>query len=403
MSEHLPLRANIEWLKKLCKERLAGLRAIDPSAKLSAVQLAVAREYGFPSWRKLQAHVEQLREELQELAPAATSQGSAVEAISADDAELAQLLVAVEQGNTQTVTELLAQRPGLARGHGPDGQTPLHVAAQCNDPRLGVLLLAYGADPEATFGQSSHTALSWAVTCNAMEFARAMLRLGIKPDLFCAAGIGSVESARACFDESGNLRGDAVRSGSTRYGVDGTRLPCPPQNLKEQIADALYIACRNAHEDVVRFLLTKEPDLSFRAYMGGTPLHWAYFGGSRRIIDLLQQAGADTTARDLVLGCTPRMFGICAPANWGFAFLVQKRLAEDPSLANVTDGRTSPLHEAARSGSTDVVKLLLDCAADPKVRNGDGKTPLEIAAESGHPGVVDMLNRAIEAGHEVAK
>ncbi len=51
MSRPLPLRANLEWLKKLCKERLDALRAHDPQAKLSDVQLAVAREYGFPSWR----------------------------------------------------------------------------------------------------------------------------------------------------------------------------------------------------------------------------------------------------------------------------------------------------------------------------------------------------------------
>ncbi len=309
--------------------------------------------------------------------------------ISPDDSDLAELLAAVEQGNAQTVAEILARRPSLATAHGPDGQTPLHVAAQCDDPRLGILLVGFGADPEAKFGQSGHTAISWAVTCNAIEFARAMVQLGAKPDLFCAAGIGSLELVRAFFGESGNLLPNAARSGSSRFASDGTRLPCPPQTPREQISDALYLACRNGHEDVVRFLLTKEPDLSFKAYMGGTPLHWAYFGGSRRIIELLEQAGADTTARDDALHCTPRMFGICAPANWGFASLVQKRLAEDPSLAYMTDGRTSPLHEAARSGSAEVVRLLLDHGALPTLRNGDGKTPREIAAALGHQRVFD--------------
>jgi len=396
MSDHLPLRANLEWLRKLCKDRLATARELDPSVKLSAVQLAVAREYGFPSWRKLKAHVELVREKLQELAPAATSHGSATEAIAPDDPDLAQLLVAVEQGQTQAVAEILSRRPSLARAHGPDGQSPLHVAAQCNDPQLGALLLAYGADSEAKFGHSGHTAVSWAVTCNAMEFARAMVQLGCKPDLFCAAGIGALEAVRAFFDEAGALRESAARSGSSRYASDGSRLPCPPETSREQISDALYMACRNAHEDVVRFLLTKDPDLDFRAYMGGTPLHWAYFGGSRRITELLEQAGADSSARDYALNCTPRMFGICAPANWGFAFLVQKRLAEDPSLANLTDGRTSPLHEAARSGSADVVQWLLDCGADRRLRDENGKTPLEVAADRGNLGVVEILKRTNE-------
>ncbi|MGO9918320.1 MAG: hypothetical protein ACLQIB_26940, partial [Isosphaeraceae bacterium] len=57
--------------------------------------------------------------------------------ISPDDPDLAQLLTAVEQGNPQTVREILDRKPSLARAYGPNGQTPLHVAAQCNDPRLG--------------------------------------------------------------------------------------------------------------------------------------------------------------------------------------------------------------------------------------------------------------------------
>ena len=63
MSRPIPLRANLEWLKKRCKQRLSSLRARDPNAKLSEAQLAIAREFGFSSWRKLKAHVELVRDE----------------------------------------------------------------------------------------------------------------------------------------------------------------------------------------------------------------------------------------------------------------------------------------------------------------------------------------------------
>src|SRR5258707_1220378 len=59
MSSSLPSRPNLEWLRKTAKQRLAELRKIDPGAKLADAQRAVAREHGFPSWRKLKAHVEQ--------------------------------------------------------------------------------------------------------------------------------------------------------------------------------------------------------------------------------------------------------------------------------------------------------------------------------------------------------
>ena len=349
MSQRLPLFANLEWLKKTSKERLEVLRASDPAAKLSDAQLLIAREYGFSSWRKLKSHVEQLRDTLGTLAPPETRPPEATE-IPADDPDLTQLISAVQAGDIQIAGEFLKRRPQLVRAKGPEGQTPLHVAAQCNDVRLGLLLLGCGADREATFGQSGHTPLSWAVTCHALDFARALVKLGSQPDLFCAAGIGDLIHIQRLFNESG-LIPHASRTGSSRMGADGKRLPCPPLTANEQISDALYIACRNGHVEVVRFLLTKQPDLAFRAYMGATPLHWAYFGGSQEVIDLLEAAGADPTLRDETLRCTPRAFGICAPTNWGFFELVQARLKQDPTLAQIQDGSTSPLHEAARSGS----------------------------------------------------
>src|SRR5215475_4552243 len=53
----LPERANLEHLKKEAKQRLRSLRLDNPSVTLSAVQLTVAREYGFSSWRSLIAYV----------------------------------------------------------------------------------------------------------------------------------------------------------------------------------------------------------------------------------------------------------------------------------------------------------------------------------------------------------
>jgi cytohesin len=390
MSESLPLRPNLEWLKKLSKDRLAALRARDPRAKLSDAQLAVARQYGFSSWRKLKAHVETVQNEVGKVSPVDASQ----EPASPGDPELGELLAAVERGDIDRVTQLLKRRPILARSHGPEGQTPLHAAAWYNDARLAEALLTYGADPEAKYGESGHTALSWAVTCSSLDFANALVQRGSKPDLFCSAGIGSVEYLQSWFDSKGALRPGAARTGSSRLAANGKRLPCPPTTPIEQISDALYIASRNGQVEAVRFLVTKQPDLSFRAYMGGTPLHWAYFSGSKAVIELLKQAGADENARDDVLKCKPRSFGICVPASWGMADDVRDRLAEDPALVNLMDGSTSPLHEAARNGHGDIVQLLLAAGADPQLRNGEGKTPAELAADSGHAAVAQSLMRA---------
>jgi ankyrin repeat protein len=394
MARPLPLRANLEWLKKISKERLVALRVHNPGATLSDAQLAVAREFGFPSWRKLKAHVDQVRENLDAIVPRDVRRRAALETVAPDDPDLSKLLAAIAEGETQTVSDLLTQRPALADAHAPNGQTPLHLAAECNNPRIAAVLVAYGADMNAKYEQSGHSALSWAVTCNAQECAQALVKLGGEPDLFCAAGSGAIEHVQACFDTEGALVPGASRTGSSRFAPDGSRLPCPPLTAREQVSDALYIACRNGQAEVVRFLLGKQPDLSFRAYLGATPLHWAYFGGSRAVVRLLEQNGADTEVRDDSVGCTPRSFGICVAANWGFASVVRARLAEDPSLANITDGRTSPLHEAVRSNNTEIVSILLGLGANPSLTNGDGKTPLDLAVELGHAAASELLRAA---------
>ncbi|MSR56336.1 MAG: ankyrin repeat domain-containing protein [Planctomycetaceae bacterium] len=395
MSAFLPLRANVEWLKKAAKDRLAALRADQPTAELNQAQLLIAQEYGFSSWKSLIAHVEEVRETLRSLIPPDRDDAADSTPISPDDADLAAMFAAIDAGDLATVTHWLGRRPGLAKAHGPDGQTPLHAAARCNDPRLAVYLLAYGADPYAKFGESAHTALSWGVTCNSHEFVSTLVRLGARLDLFTAAGLGSVADLAVFFDETGALRPGAVRSGSSRFGRDGARLPCPPNEPVEQISDALCMASRNGHADAVRFLLTKQPDLTFCSYLGGTALHWAYFGGSSAVIEMLLSRGTDPTARDDELGCTPRAFGICAPANWGFLWLVRARLDADADLANFMDGRTSALHEAARGGHVEVIQLLLERGADPKLCDGDGKLPQEIAAERNYPNAALVLHGAV--------
>src|SRR5262245_39492703 len=89
--------------------------------------------------------------------------------------------------------------------------------------------------------------MSWAVTCNSQEFAAALARLGTRPDLFCSAGIGALEDLRACFDHSGELIPGSDRTGSSRYASDGTRLPCPPENLVSNAPRREFSSRRAVH------------------------------------------------------------------------------------------------------------------------------------------------------------
>jgi hypothetical protein len=51
----LPAQPSLEHLKNEAKQPLNALRAREPRAQLTEAQLAVARDYGFGSWRALKA------------------------------------------------------------------------------------------------------------------------------------------------------------------------------------------------------------------------------------------------------------------------------------------------------------------------------------------------------------
>jgi ankyrin repeat protein len=358
----LPPHPHPDWYRKAAKKKLAAMRRHDPGAKLAAAQLAVAREHGFASWRKL----------IEEIGARQLAGSSA------------EFFDAIRRDDYDRIRAMLGSEPRLRDARTPSGQTPLHVAAEINNPDTIKILLSHGADPTSRYGSSMHNALSWAVTTEAFEAAEALVQGGLKPDLFCAAGLGHLETVRSFFDARGKLKRNASRSGSSRFASDGSRLPCPPETPREIVSDALYIACRTARVEVVADLLKRDVDVNFRAFLGGTPLHYAHFARSPEIVGMLIAAGADPALRDAEYDCTPRAFGICVPASWGLLRHVVLALRADPTLARVVDGRGTPLHEAAREGREEIAKLLLACGADLRVLDPEGKTPLDRAIEAGH-------------------
>ena len=65
--------------------------------------------------------------------------------------------------------------------------------------------------------------------------------------------------------------------------------------------------------------------------------------------------------------------------NWAG---VKQAIVDNPTLVNVQPGgRWSALHQAARSGSTEAVEMLLASGANPLAKNSDSKTPREVASQ----------------------
>jgi ankyrin repeat protein/uncharacterized glyoxalase superfamily protein PhnB len=94
-------------------------------------------------------------------------------------------------------------------------------------------------------------------------------------------------------------------------------------------------------------------------------------------------------------------FGACAK---GEVQVLRDVLGNEPTLARASHttqphGGWTGLHEAAKRGQSDAVRLLLEYGADPNAREaGDNTYPLHWAAAHGH---IDIVRALLDAGGEV--
>jgi ankyrin repeat protein len=269
-SSKLPERASLVYLKKRAKERLLELRRRDPRAKLAAAQLAVARDYGFPSWRSLKAEIDRRR------APTLTA-----------------FFSACDSGDVATLRDLVASEPSLVRERTSEGSTGLHLAAR--HAHAVRLLLEHGADPNARdVGDNAY----------ALHFA---------------AGAGALEAARALLDAGGDVHGVGdvhqleVIGWATCFGAT------IPQDVLELLLERgarhhIFSAIAVQDAELIQQLVEENPDALSRRLSrfenGQTALHYVIappdglLGGGFRtgahyaILDLLIELGADLEAED---------------------------------------------------------------------------------------------------------
>jgi len=357
MAQALPARPSLDWLRKTAKQRLRDIRAENPEAKLADAQLALAREYGFRSWRALKAEVDRLQ--------AAT----AIDASTISDESLGAFLRAVGAGEIDKVRATLAAAPHLVNAIAPHpywGGRPqaLHVSIETKRRDMFDLLLAAGADVNGSNEPYDHwSPLMLTVHWNQPDMRRALIERGatigliealmlgddalveglLRPDDTALPAVdpndGSILAfARTPFAidrllELGVSRDRKDRWGATpievmsRLGPRGHPLvqhmlargievrPQEYARIGDRDTLAALIAAKPAiaksgavmmaavdfgHHELVEWLLTKGANVNARSDWGsgGTALHSAAWNGDLRMVKLLVAAGADVSARD---------------------------------------------------------------------------------------------------------
>jgi ankyrin repeat protein len=329
----LPERASLEYLKKLAKKRLRELRRERPEAKLSAAQLAVARDHGFPSWRELKAEVDRRR----------ASKFPAV-------------FAACSSGDAGALRALLDADPELANARHPHGFVPLHAAVA--HPECVRLLLERGADPGARDAGDSASPLHFAAAKGVLESVRALLDAGAD-----VHGHGDAHE--------GDVIGWAA--GERRNAENGVLALLLERGAKHHIFSAIALDDRA----LVRRLVAEDPGALARRRsrfeQGQTPLHFALASPNAtspktpqyEMAELLVELGADLEAED-ELGRTPLAVAMLQ-GDLRAMRLLEAAGAKEPEAAGAAGGasRTNVLRGSMERQVTPML-----CVADPDATVG---------------------------------
>jgi ankyrin repeat protein len=151
-----------------------------------------------------------------------------------------------------------------------------------------------------------------------------------------------------------------------------------------------FEACIVGNERVVRNYLARGQDVNAYAPDGFTPLGLAVFFRNVAIARLLVDAGADVNARARNLHQVGAIHAAVARADLDTLELLLARGANpDQPQAKLV----RPIHDAAASGKTAVVALLLMFGADPAARTEEGQTAADLARAKGYTALADRLSK----------
>jgi ankyrin repeat protein len=378
MSRELPENPNIEHLKKQAKALLRER----PQAKLADAQLEIAREYGFPSWPKLQSHVARVQRGI----------------------EAGELLArAVRAQDTEEVARVIERYPELkARidepmaGYG-EGMQALIAAVQRTDRKTIDVLLAAGADINAR-------AQWWAGGIGVLdecmpELAPFLIERGARVDAHSAARLGMIDTLRDLLAADAgvvNARGHngqmPLHFASTveiaelllEYGaeIDARDLmheSTPAQHMlrvvqarhfpRDRQEIARWLVARGCETDIIMAAALGDLEMAQR-HLDADPeyvrtriaehtIYMAQFGQGRTPHMVARDLGHDAVFR-LLMDRSPEDVRLAQACELGDEELFRELLAARPGLVErLTPEDRRRLPDAAQNNNTAAVRLML--------------------------------------------
>jgi len=301
---------------------------------LSDAQLAIAREYGFPSWPRLKAHIEK---------PALAHQLNLPHHERIEDATFRRVVELLDAGNVADLRAHLHQHPDLVHQH---------VAFEGGNYFRHPTLLEFVAENPVRHGT---------LPANIVDVTRVILDAGVEQsalnETLMLVSTGSV--ARECRLQLPLI--DLLCD----YGADPN--------------SAIHATALHGEFEAVNALIRRGAriDLPVAAALGR-------FEDARRLL-----AGANTENRHLALTLA---------ADFGHVEIVRLLLdaGEDPNRYNPVGGHshTTPLHQAAGRGHDEVVQLLVERGARLDLKDILWRaTPADWARHAGRTEIEAYLRR----------
>ncbi|CAM8959602.1 unnamed protein product [Rhodiola kirilowii] len=182
----------------------------------------------------------------------------------------------------------------------------------------------------------------------------------------------------------------------------------------------LHLAVSQSRPDLVQLLLEFDPDVNCHNRSGSSPLETAASVGDALIVELLlahraesersitsqmgpihlAAGGGHVEVLRLLLLKGANVNSLTKDGNTALHLAVRERKRDcarlllasgiGPEFQNINEGETA-LHIASGLGDEHMVKLLLQKGANKEIRNRQGKTAYDLAAEEGHMRLFDAL------------
>jgi uncharacterized protein len=304
--------------------------------------------------------------------------------------------------------ELLIKAGADANAVLPGGETVLMTAARTGRPDAVNALLRHGASVNAKEGWRGQTALMWAAAEGHAAVIEALVTRGADVHarsnggftaLLFAAREGQIAASKALVAAGANLN-DAIPSTTPiDEPAPDEATPGPP----EAGLNVFLLATANAHFELAAWLLDQgaEPNTAPRGWTALHQISWVRKMGIAGSNDPAPPGSGNMTALDFVRKLVAKGADVNARAT----------KPPQMGLTTLNSVGATPFLLAARTADFELMRLLVELGADPKLPNEDNTTPLMVAAGVGtqnpgedpgtEPEVLEAVKIALELGNDL--